>query len=173
MKGYAKLCVVMDKFTRLICMASILLISGIIVTGTFLRFVFKLNLLWSYDWCRVLFMFFVFFAMALVYRMKQHIGFEFMSSKLPKKVARVVNIIFKLAEIGVFAVILFYGSTLAKNSRNQTLPASGLSAMFFYWPIVFAAGICIFFAIEFLLEDLAGFKREGVLVLYTEEGENE
>ena len=173
MKGYAKLCVMLDKFTRIMCMVSILLISGIIMTGAILRFVLKLNLLWSYDWCRVLFMVFVFFAMALVYRMGQHIGFEFMTSKLPKKFARVINIVFKFAEIIVFAIIIFYGSTLAMNSRNQTLPASGLSAMFFYWPIAAAAATCVFFAIELLLEDFTGLKREDVLVLYAEEGENE
>lgn len=154
-----KICDALDRLSGFICALMILSLTALVVVNTALRFLFELNLLWAYDVCRVLFMFFVFFAAAVVYRRGLHAKFVFIEERLPKTVARVIRTLFHVMYLFIFAVISLSAGKLSWSARMQVQPASGLSAGLYYLPLCLAFLICLFFTVEFLANDL-GFKTK-------------
>lgn len=159
-----KACDALDNISQFICMLMTVILTVLVLVNAILRFTVDLNLLWAYDVCRVLFMFFVFFATAVVYRRGLHAKFVFIEERLPKKVALVIHTIFNLMYLAIFAVISVFAAQLSYTSRTQTQPASGLSAALYYVPLCLAFFVCFCFTIEFIIADFSknkAFVTEG------------
>lgn len=153
-----KACNALDNLSKFICMLMLILITALVVVNATLRFSIGINLLWAYDVCRVLFMFFVFFAVSVVYKKGLHAKFVFIEERLPKTIALYVHTIFHFLYLITFAVISIFAAQLSYTSRTQMQPASGLSAALYYIPICIAFFICFCYTIEFILDDFSNRK---------------
>ena len=145
---------IVEKIALYGCMFALASLFLLIAGNSTLRFAAGINLLWVYDYCRVLSMVFVFFGASVMVRRKLHVKFAFAEQRMPPMVNRIVRITFSLIMLATFCIIAYYGFRLSYTTRIQTLPASGLPATFLYVPIGIMGVFGSLFMIEHIWDDV-------------------
>lgn len=154
MKAFSRICDILDKAAILVVGATL---SGIFLLTTgnaVLRYFFKTNLLWAYDLLRVLFLFVVFFGISVVFKRKNHARYSFIDNFVTGTVALVLREVIHALSALFFLVVVFESARLVVNTRAQIMPASQISAMWLYLPLLFGCGICLAHAVYFLVDEL-------------------
>jgi len=111
---------VFDLVSRLLEVISILAMVGImlmLVTQTVLQW-FKISLLWSDEVVSVMNIWLVFMAAAVVAHEHKHVQVDFITSKLPRKVQAVLEIIIMLVCIYACYTICRGGITYLQRTKN-------------------------------------------------------
>jgi len=147
----------LDKITRIVVMILLGVMFLIVFGNAVLRYLFEFSFVGSYDYSRILFIWTTFFGASVVYKQKGHPKFDFLHAKTRGVVRFAVDLLINLLVIGFLVIIMTVGTRLTYSIAAQTLPASGVSAMWLYLPIIIASAIMLIHAITFLLYDfLAG-----------------
>lgn len=155
MKYIEKICTFYDHISKLTTMISLGSIFLLTIVNAALRYCFSVNLLWAYDWLRVLFLFFVFFAIPIIYKMQAHAKFVFLESKFTPFMAYCVHMVTYFLSAILFAVVVWKGLILSFSTRQQILPASGISAMWLYLPLVFGMAVTLHHTLLFIVQETA------------------
>jgi len=155
-----KISFVLDKFARFISMSTLLLIFIIVFVSAVLRYAFELNILSSYDWVRVMFVWFCFLGLSVVYREKNHSNFTFIIDRLKGKVSLINNKMLNVIAFLFFIIVAYSGLVLANATKLQKLPASGISAFWLYFPICIGAAISSIHALCFILLKNVSFEQK-------------
>lgn len=150
---FEKICNWIDYSIRILTMIILFLIFVIVFGSAVLRYLFELNILSSYDWARVLFIWFCYFGMTIVYKQRDHSKFVFIEQKLRGIIKTTNNTVIHLISLFFFIVVAYTGTSLSYTTRGQKLPASGIGAMWLYIPIALSSAIAVIYTIYRLCED--------------------
>ncbi|MCM3759943.1 TRAP transporter small permease subunit [Alkalihalobacillus oceani] len=143
----------LDSLSRIITMV-LLVIMFINVFGTAaLRYVIGISFVGSYDFARIFFLWCTFFGACIVFKQKEHSRFEFFYIRTKGMVRKTIDVLCNLLYVGFFCMILVVGTRLTISISTQVLPASGVSAVWLYLPIVLAAFVMLVHVLNFLYTD--------------------
>ena len=105
-----------------------------------MRYVFSNTPSWTEEVALIMVCWFVYLGAVIGLKEDLHIGIEMFVSKLPKKVLFAVEVVDNLLILGLSALFMNFGFSLAWFVRNNSLPATGLSVAVYYY-VIGIAGI--------------------------------
>lgn len=154
MKTFARVCDALDMVAKAGVAAALSGIFLLTTVNAVLRYIFHINILWSYDLLRILFLFVTFFGIPVVYKRKNHARYVFVDSHLKGTPALVVHQVIHLLSAIFFLVVVVESANLIASTRVQIMPASRISAMWLYAPLFVGCAICLVQTLYFMAEEL-------------------
>jgi TRAP-type C4-dicarboxylate transport system permease small subunit len=143
-----------DKLTRWLAIRLLGIMFLIVLFTASFRYLFRISFVGAYDWSRVLFVWCIFLGVSIVYRQQAHSKFVFIESCMKGTLALINSLILNLLSTGFFIVVIYTGIKLCYSARIQKLPASGISALWLYLPIVIGSVIILLHSLVFLCQDI-------------------
>lgn len=117
-----------------------ILMTLIVVSQVFCRYVLNDSLFWSEELARFLLVWLTFLGASVAYWRGMHPGVDVLYARLPSPAKRINRIIVHLLSLFFFAIMIGYGVKFAYFIRLQTTPALGL-AKWIIFAIIPASGI--------------------------------
>ncbi|MCM3715362.1 TRAP transporter small permease [Halalkalibacter oceani] len=150
----------LDSLTRIITMILLVIMFINVFSTAALRYVLGISFVGSYDFARIFFLWCTFFGACIVFKQKEHSRFEFFYIKTNRMIRRAIDLLSNLLYVGFFCMILVVGTRLTVSISTQVLPASGVSAIWLYLPIVLSAFVMLVHVLNFLYDDFFGPRNE-------------
>ena len=135
---------------------SLVLMTTVVVTQVFFRYVLNNSIVWSEPMAVILMGWFIFFGAAVGIRDGYHLSFDVLVAVVPRVVR---NIFFSISDIvvgGFGAGMVWYGGQLAWSARDYKLPSLGVSGAVDFMPLVFGGVLICLFSLERLARRAAG-----------------
>lgn len=119
------------------------------------RYLFLYSFPWAEELTKYLMVWMALLGAAVILRQDEHIRVNYFFNLLPKNVATVVQIIFRLLIIVYFVVLCKQGFTTAISMWIIKSPGLGVSMFWPYSAIYVTAALMIIFAVNNLFDDLS------------------
>jgi TRAP-type C4-dicarboxylate transport system permease small subunit len=132
----------------------------VVAVQVLFRYGLNQSLFWSEELARYLLVWLSFLGASVAYRRKAHPGIDVIQAKLPGKLKKAATVAVHLASLLLFAVMIFYGCRFAYFVRLQISPALYLPKWIVISIVPFSGGILMMHGINFLLQELAGERRD-------------
>ena len=158
-KGYAKIIELINKALDLICIILMLAMVAVVFYQVIMRQIFENPPAWSEEVSLIMMCWFVYLGIAIGLKENLHIGITMLVSRLPKKVAFVLEIIVGLLILTLSVLFFHFGNSLANFVRANSLPATGASVSIFYFAVA-ASGILMILIVLFKIAELIVNRKE-------------
>lgn len=132
----------------------------VVAVQVFFRYVLNQSLFWSEELARFLLVWLSFLGASVAYRRKAHPGIDVLYAKMPAALQKVAAVAVHLASLALFAVMVFFGYRFAYFVRLQISPALYLPKWVVFSIIPISGCILVVHGINFLLQELAGERRD-------------
>lgn len=119
-----------------------------------IRYAFDISFVGSYDYSKILFVWCSFLGASIVLKDQAHSKFEFLYGKTKGTTRLILNSFINLCLIVFFTMILIVGTKLSMSVIVQKMPASGISAVWIYLPIVISSFTMLIHSLNFLIKDI-------------------
>lgn len=136
----------------------LLLFMFVIVFVAVIFRLINISFISSYDISRLFFVWLIYLSITVVYKKEGHIKFSFLYNKFKGKIKVVIDICIHILVFLFFFVILYMGIKFYPSIRIQTLPGSGLSALWLYSPFFVSPAIMLIHSSAFILENVRKIK---------------
>jgi TRAP-type C4-dicarboxylate transport system permease small subunit len=143
--------------------AGLVLMTGFVGWQVFCRYVLNDSPSWTEPGSVMLMSWFIFLGAAVGVRENNHLGFDVLLYVLPKSGKRVLRMISDVVILAFGAGMIWYGSQLVALTWNTRLPSLGISGAFDYFPVVAGGVLVVIFALERIVQRLAGAPIDDVL----------
>jgi len=144
-----------DKFLFISIALSSFSFFIIVILGVFSRYVLKAPMLSSIELSRLFFVWSCFLAAALTYRKKAHVQIEFIYTKLPSALRKVILVALHFLILAFWVMILYQSIVVTVLLWPSRLPMLQISQSWFYVPLPLISLILICYTMEFLRDDIA------------------
>lgn len=151
------LCLVVETISIIFMLAMVCLIAY----QVFMRYVLNNTPGWTEELSILLMGWFVFLGVAVALKEDLHISIEMIVSRLPKKLAHVVEIANSFLILVMSGIFIYFGFTLAWALRHNVLPGTGLSVAIQRVPVGVAGVFMALIMFLKLAEQLAVSREEG------------
>lgn len=142
-KGYAKLITGMNKLLDIITIGLMLIMIALVAYQVFMRQVLDNAPGWTEEVAMMLMAWFAYLGIAIGLQENLHIGIEMLVNKFPRRVRQVIEVVNNLVILVLAVLLLHFGHSLAWFVRHNSLPATGWSTSWYYWPLAFAGGLML------------------------------
>ena len=132
----------------------------VVAVQVFFRYVLNQSLFWSEELARFLLVWLSFLGASVAYRRKAHPGIDVLYAKMPPALQKGAAVTVHLASLALFAVMVFFGYRFAYFVRLQISPALYLPKWVVFSIIPISGCILVVHGINFLLQELAGERRD-------------
>ena len=141
--GYKKCIDLMNRVLETIGVVLMLIMVIAVTYQVVMRYVFNNTPPWTEEVSLILMAWFVYFGVVIGFKENLHIGVTFIVEKFPKKMIFAIEILNNFLILGLSALFLHFGFSLAWFVRANRLPATGASASLFYYIIALAGVLMI------------------------------
>ncbi|BFL46619.1 TRAP transporter small permease [Lactonifactor longoviformis] len=155
---YFRFIYILEKIIEWISAVTFLGILAATLLQVLFRYVFNKPLLWTEEIARYLGIFAIMMASSIALKHDQHIGIDFLSSKLPAPVQKWVKAFYALVIMGVMGYLGIYTAILMGQTFFTPTPAMRIPigipylGMFLGYLCSFVFGACILYEICFHIE---------------------
>jgi TRAP-type C4-dicarboxylate transport system permease small subunit len=129
----------------------------VVFVAVLLRLV-NISFVSSYDFARLFFIWITFLGMTVVYKKREHIKFNFLYDRFTNASKVVIDLIIDSMILIIFIVILYVSIQLLPKIAAQSLPGSGIPAIWLYLPFVVSSTIMIMHALAYILNGCLSIK---------------
>lgn len=126
----------------------------IVIINIFLRYVMKTGIYWSEEVVTGLFVWAVFIGSAAGFKRHKHIGVDFLVSKLPDGIRKIVNIIVDIVLILINGYLFYLSIIYVKSSYLKPTPVLGISSVWISSSLVFSLFLMTIYSIVFLIKTI-------------------
>ncbi len=131
--------------------------SAIVAVQVFSRYVLNHSLFWSEELARDILVWLTFLGASVAYYRKANPGVDFFYSKMPAGMRRTSLLVVHIASMGLFAVMIIYGSEFAWFVRLQISPALQIHKWIILSIIPISGAILMVHCLAFLSDWLTNF----------------
>lgn len=161
---FASLLTALSSLAEWLTWRLIAVILGIIVVIMLLaiwsRYIMQAPFGWTEQLSRMLFVWITFLGAAILYRRNGHIAIDFFQALLPLPAARAVRIFNQVLMLGLFLVLLVYGTRLTWATLGQTFGALNITPAFYYASAPISAALMVLFWLEQMGKELLPDRRD-------------
>ncbi|WP_422124348.1 TRAP transporter small permease [Planococcus sp. X10-3] len=153
---------IIDNFNKLVGLILALMLavmSILILTQIFTRFVINYPLHWTEEVARYLMVYSVFLGAALALRQNKLIAIELLNQALGESKEKILKVIIMLISLVFFIILFFQGIEILGMVNVQTSAGLGISMAIPYAAIPVGAALMAINAIAVILETLLHFKK--------------
>lgn len=137
-----------------LCCAMLVVMTGIIVTLVFTRYILSYSFPWAEELTRYLLIWLVMLAAAVNQYRNDNIRVDFVVIYLPPRLRAIISLIHRVLIIGFALVLLRYGMSAAIGMGITGSPSLGFSMTIPYLAIPVGAGLLAALSILNLIDDL-------------------
>lgn len=109
------------------------LMFGVVLVGTFWRYVLNDPILWTEEAARYLMIWMALIAASISMKRREHVSMNLLINPLPAVIKRIVGTLTSLAVAFFLLVLTREGITMVISARSQISPALGISM---FWPLL-------------------------------------
>lgn len=109
------------------------LMLGVILVGTFWRYVLNDPILWTEEAARYLMIWMALIAASISMKRREHVSMQLLVGKLPPFIRRIMETLTSLAVAYFLYVLTREGIVMVLSARSQISPALGVSM---FWPLL-------------------------------------
>jgi TRAP-type C4-dicarboxylate transport system permease small subunit len=109
------------------------LMFGVVLVGTFWRYVLNDPILWTEEAARYLMIWMALIAASISMKRREHVSMNLLINPLPAVIKRIVGTLTSLAVAFFLLVLTREGITMVLSARSQISPALGISM---FWPLL-------------------------------------
>jgi len=109
------------------------LMLGVVLVGTFWRYVLNDPILWTEEAARYLMIWMALIAASISMKRREHVSMKILVNKAPVFVRRIIETLTSLAVAYFLYVLTREGITMVLSARSQVSPALGISM---FWPLL-------------------------------------
>lgn len=157
--AYKKFISILNNVLDFICIIFMIMMILVVLYQVIMRQVFNNPPAWGEEVALLFMCWFAFIAIALGIKEDLHIGIALFVSKLPKKLAYVIEVIISILILVHSLLFFHFGFSLASFLRANSLPATGISVGAYYI-VVAVAGILMALVILGKIADQIINRRE-------------
>ena len=157
--AYAKFIELINKVLDVICSVLMLAMVVVVAYQVIMRQIFDNAPAWSEEVALIMMCWFVYLGIAIGLKEDLHIGITMLVSRLPRKVAFVLEVIVNLIILMLSVLLFNFGHSLANFVRANTLPATGTSVSIFYFPVAIS-GILMLLVVLFKIAEQFANRKE-------------
>lgn len=136
--------------------SGLVVMTSVIGWQVWARYVLNNTPHWSEKLCLFLMIYYVLFAAASGVHDKFHIGLSFTRMLLPQKIQRVLDVLVNSVVCAFGLGMIWYGTEMARSTWTHTIPTLEISTGYSYLPFPLAGVLFVLFAVEHVLNALAG-----------------
>jgi TRAP-type C4-dicarboxylate transport system permease small subunit len=162
----------LDKnFERYLLNALLLLISVLLMFQVIMRYVFKNALAWPEELSRYAFVLSVFLSMSYCTRINLIFKLDFISSKLPLKLQKILDIIIWIITIVFFSYLLYYSFNVVNSAMitKQLSTALGMPISVLYSFTTLGFILTIIRSIQYLFDIIKSFNNKQQVIEFDKE----
>ena len=126
----------------------------IVVIQVFCRYVLNHSLFWSEELARYLLIWLTFLGTSSAYFRHVHPGVDVIYSRMPEKIKKISSIMVHLVCLGIFGIMIIYGSQFAWFVRFQISPALSLPKWIIAGIIPISGLVLMLHGLVFLMDEL-------------------
>ena len=124
---------VLEKITAIPLIIIGGLMFGVVLAGTFWRYVLNDPLMWTEEAARYLMIWMALIAASISMKRREHVSMNLLINPLPAVIKRIVGTLTSLAVAFFLLVLTREGITMVLSARSQISPALGISM---FWPLL-------------------------------------
>ena len=109
------------------------LMLGVVLVGTFWRYVLNDPILWTEEAARYLMIWMALIAASIAMKRREHVSMKLLVNQLPLVAQRIVETMTSLAVAYFLYVLTREGTVMVLSARSQVSPALGISM---FWPLL-------------------------------------
>ena len=109
------------------------LMFGVVLVGTFWRYVLNDPIMWTEEAARYLMIWMALIAASISMKRREHVSMNLLINPLPAVIKRIVGTLTSLAVAFFLLVLTREGITMVLSARSQISPALGIPM---FWPLV-------------------------------------
>ena len=128
----------------------------LVAVQVFCRYVLNQSLFWSEELARYLLVWLTFLGVTCAYHRKANPGVDFLFTRVPHLYKKIFTILTHLASMGLFIIMIVYGSQFAYFVRLQTSPALQIPKWIVLIVFPVSGAVLLFYAAIFLFGELKG-----------------
>lgn len=140
------------NFGEIISGSFLIIATILVIMNIFLRYVMKTGIYWTEEVVTGLFVWAVFIGSAAGFKRHKHIGVDFLVSKLPDGVRKLVNIIVDIILILINGYLSYLSIIYVKSSYLKPTPVLGVSSVWISSSLVVSLFLMTIYSIIFLIK---------------------
>lgn len=121
-----RIAAVLERLTMVPLQVAGAAMVGVVIAGTFWRYVLGDPLLWTEEVARYLMIWIALVGASVCIRHGEHVRVEMLVKKLPRSLRRLADWLVALAILGFLGVLVWVGGQFAWDARTQVSPALGI-----------------------------------------------
>lgn len=145
---YTRICAGLEKISNGLLVALMLGIVLLTLAGVVTRYFLNSPLTGSDQFSRMMFVWTTFIGAATLYRRSAHIAVDYFVSKVPTVVRATARWASEVLLLGLFAILLVYGTMLVRDTSGQTTGALNISPSYLYAAAPVSAVLLLAYWIE-------------------------
>lgn len=156
LEGYISATIKLNRSVEIICAALVALMVLVIWFGVVTRYFLDLGITWTEEFSRFTMIWAALLAISCGAFYREHIGFEFIFSRLPGRIQIPLRIFLDCIGICFFAFLGFYGLTMTAQGASQYAMIFGMTMMVPFASVPVASALTIIQILGALARDLLG-----------------
>lgn len=144
---------IIDRLVDTLSAAILGIMSLVVATNVFCRFVLNFSLYWADELAMILMVWLTFIGAALAVRERSHYVLNFLINKLKGNTQRIFFIIQQGLTILSILLLLYFSALVAWQIRNWLMPATEISRSFVYSACPLGCLLMVYYSLRNLLED--------------------
>lgn len=154
MDGKSKFKTILLNFGEIISGAFIIIATVVVIVNIFLRYVMNTGLWWTEEFVTGLFVWAVFIGSAAGFKRHKHIGVDFLVTKLPDNMKKIVNIIVDIILIGINGYLTYLSIIYVSTSYLKPTAVLGISSVWISSSLVISFFLMTIYSVIFLIRTL-------------------
>jgi TRAP-type C4-dicarboxylate transport system permease small subunit len=144
----------LDRWTEHIVILFMVLITAIIMTNVFVRYVLQTSIIWSEELTIYLMIWASLLATAKAFKRGAHVAFTFFTNRIPPRQRKIVTLFGHVIVIMFLSMMVYYGYRFAVMNWGQQTPAMRISKGIPYLSIPVSGVLMILQVSGLLLRDI-------------------
>lgn len=150
---------ILSNFGEIISGSFLIIATILVIMNIFLRYVMKTGVYWTEEVVTGLFVWAVFIGSAAGFKRHKHIGVDFLVSKLPDGIRKIVNIIVDIILILINGYLSYLSVIYVKSSYLKPTPVLGISSVWISSSLVVSLFLMTIYSIVFLIKTIQGKEK--------------
>jgi TRAP-type C4-dicarboxylate transport system permease small subunit len=154
--AYTKVLHAIDRIISWVVIASMAVLTFVVVLQVFYRYVLNDSLLWGWDIPRLCFIWVVLLSIPLGIRYNAHVGVDLVFARLSRPVQKQVRRLNAVFMMLLCSIAAYYGVQLGLQTADQMMPRIRLSVALFYAGLLVSQVHCVLHILPILVTGETG-----------------
>ena len=146
-------------FEEILCGIFLVTMISLVIINVFLRYLFAYSIFWAEEVATICFVWCVFIGASATYKLKMDLGIDFLVTKMPFHIEKLVRFLTGLILIAINGYIFYMAIIFTKIAWAKPTAVLGISSGVINSALVVGFGFITFYAIRFSYYDIVAYVR--------------